>query len=204
MMGVLGTENLPLQISMIVAALGYSDIAVSTTPSKKSKISAIRLMVYSTILLLFSVLAKQYTIFLWIVAIFAPLGHEALILWGQREEKSRTPLFRHHHRGITVLDVKKDGHGKEIGLHSGDVILKINNYPIDHKDDIHTVLNGFPRLVRMEIIDELGKYKTLEYRNDQIGMANLGVIIVPKESQVVFHLQTTISPVKKLIGIIRD
>ena len=204
MMGALGSESLPFQMSMVVAALGYSDIAVSTTPNKRSKISAARLFVYSIILILFSMMAKEYNILQWVVVFFAPLGHEALVLWGKRDEKRSVPLFRHHGRGVTVLDVKKDGYGNKIGLKPGTVILRINNHSIDNKQDIYKILNELPQKLWMDITDEAGGHKTIEYRNSQAGIDSLGVIIIPKASTVIFQPNLDLCPMKKWMARLKS
>ncbi|MBB6215792.1 hypothetical protein HNQ80_001883 [Anaerosolibacter carboniphilus] len=202
MMGTLGSENLPLPMSMFVAVLGYSDMALSSTPNQKSKTSAIRLLTYSAILILLSVMAKKYILFQWIAVSFAALGHEALVLWGQKEEKRKAPLFRHHRRGITVLDVKMDGSKKKMDLNPGDVILRINNHPIYDKADIQVVLSSFPQRIWMEIIDAAGKQKTIEYKH-RYGMDSFGLIIVPQNSSVVFLPSPSLSPIKKWIESIK-
>jgi hypothetical protein len=202
MIGTMEETGMPLHLSMVVAGLGYSDIALSSTPKKKSKTSAIRLLIYSLILIFFSMMAKQYSMFQWVTVIFAPVGHEALVLWGQREEQKKTPLFRHHCRGVTVLDVKKEQQGEKIDLQPGDVILRMNNRPIDHKEDIHGVLKDFPKGIWMEIMDVGGKHKTIEYKTVH-GIRHLGLIIVPKSSSIIFEANLSASFVRKWIEGIR-
>lgn len=199
----IGIENLSLQISVVVAALGYGDMAISGTPREKSKRSAVKLLLFSIILILLSVLAVRYAIFQWLAALFSPLGHEALIICGQREERKKEPVFRQYGRGITVLDTKRGGHGEKMGLEPGDVILTVNNYPIDHKEDMEAILKDYPPFLWVEILDRKGRYKTLEYKNYQRGIGSLGIIIVPKETQIVFDPDTSISLLKKLISRFR-
>ncbi|MFT9497669.1 hypothetical protein [Anaerosolibacter sp.] len=202
MIGVLEGNALPLHLSVMVAALGYSDIALSSTPREKSQKSAIRLLIYSLMLISFSMMARQYIMFRWISVVFALLGHEGLVLWGQREEQKKAPLFRHHHRGITILDVKKDQFGEKIDLYPGDVILRMNNQQMDHKEDIGRILSGLPKGIWMEVMDTGGKYRTIEYKNEY-GIHHLGLIIVPKTSSVIFELNLSASFVKRWIERIK-
>ena len=67
----------------VVAALGYGDIALTKTPKNRCKSSAVNLLAFSCILLLLSVLASRYMVFT-LAAIFAPAGHEFLIITGKK------------------------------------------------------------------------------------------------------------------------
>ncbi|MDD4569792.1 MAG: PDZ domain-containing protein [Tepidanaerobacteraceae bacterium] len=77
----------------VVAALGYGDIALTRTPKKRCKSSAINLLVFSSLLLLLSVVASRYRLFAYIAAIFAPVAHEFLIITGKRTERTNKPIF---------------------------------------------------------------------------------------------------------------
>ncbi|TCO70748.1 PDZ domain-containing protein [Marinisporobacter balticus] len=192
-------ENIPLQITAVVAALGYGDMVLSDTPRNKCKKSAKRLFVYSVVLLILSVISTRLTIFKWIATLFAPLAHEYLIIISQREEKSAVPIFRKHSSGITILDVKKDGVGMLMGLKQGDVMIKINNTFVNEKENLQDVLDTFPPYIWMEVIDSNGNRKTLEHKNYQTGINNLGLVIVPKDSTFVFDIQTSTSILKRII-----
>ena len=78
----------------IIAALGYSDIAVSSTPKAKSRWSARNLMAYSLALLLLAILSGRWTQLQIAAVLLAPLGHEYLIQAGNRREWAGRPLQR--------------------------------------------------------------------------------------------------------------
>ncbi|MBF8982804.1 PDZ domain-containing protein [Lutibacter sp. B2] len=192
-------ENMSLQMVILVAALGYGDMAITNTPEETCKKSAKRLFVYSIILIILSVISTKIDIFKFIAAVFAPLAHEGLILYGQREEKLGKPLFTKKSMGVTVLDIKENKPGHIMGLNRGDVILKINNYYIYSQKEIQLVLTQIPSYIWIEIMDLKGAKKTLEYTNYQIGIKSLGILIISDESQVVFDISREYSLIKKWI-----
>lgn len=192
-------ENIPLQLAAIVAALGYGDMTLSDKPKNKCQKSAKKLFAYSVILLILSIISTKLMIFKFIAALFAPLGHEYLIVRSQKEEKKAVPIFRKHSSGVTVLDIKKDGVGMLMGLKQGDVIIKINNHFVNDKEGLQEVLKEFPPYIWMEVIDIKGNRKTLEYKNYQRGINNLGIVIVLEDTQIIFDIQTSTSILKNIL-----
>ena len=77
---------LPLVVPVV---LGYGDMAITKTPDKKCRSSAIRLAGYSLMLITLSVIASKLKSFAFVAAVFAPLAHEMLIQYGAKEEEER-------------------------------------------------------------------------------------------------------------------
>ncbi|QXM06492.1 PDZ domain-containing protein [Crassaminicella indica] len=194
----------PMQMATVVAALGYGDISLGNVPKDKCKVSAKRLLLYSTILLLLSILSTKIYIFKWIAAIFSPVGHEYLIIYGQKEEKRKTPLFRRHSRGVTVLDVNKDGVGERMGIKRGDVIVRMNSYWINHQEELEAILKENPQYIWMQVIDKGGKINTFTYKDYQRGINSLDIVIVPIDIQFVFDIQNTSCILKKITNGIKN
>ncbi|NMA60844.1 MAG: PDZ domain-containing protein [Firmicutes bacterium] len=113
----------------LVVALGYSDFVRSELPKTKARRSAILLFGYSLILLGLSLLANSYPAFLILPVIFAPLGHELLIVWSRKREERREPVF-HSEEGVMVLTVYPNSPAEAMGLEIGDVIKSINGVEI--------------------------------------------------------------------------
>lgn len=171
----------------VVAALGYGDLALTDTPEGKSRWSAERLAVYSLLLLALSILASHWSWVAWLAALFGPLGHEYLILWGQHRELAGPPLYAAPERGVMILDVYPGSPAAKMGLTSGDVLFSINEEPVNTKWDIVRLLSlGAPYLS----VDYLrgGKLWRTQGRCPRDGQ--LGIIPVPElgdRSQVQFH-----------------
>lgn len=68
----------------VLAILGYGETATRTTPRHTVIRSARNLGTYSLILLALALMASSFPLANWLAALFAPLGHEAVIWLGQR------------------------------------------------------------------------------------------------------------------------
>ncbi|MBS3873801.1 MAG: PDZ domain-containing protein [Firmicutes bacterium] len=77
----------------IVAGLGYGELAITTTPQQKARQSAWKLALYSGVLFALAFLATRFSVFLYIAALFAPIGHELLVWTTNRQEMNGRPLL---------------------------------------------------------------------------------------------------------------
>lgn len=164
----------------IVAALGYSDLAVSTSPRQKSRISARNLSVYSLALLALSILAGQWRFLELLPVLFAPLGHEFLIQAGNHREWAGRPLLAPSPRGIKLLAVLPGSPAQEKGLTTGWIIAKVNGLDVDNSRQLAHALNLFPGLADLDVISPEGNPSTIQLHQRQ---GTLGLIPVPDGSR---------------------
>lgn len=156
----------------LMAILNYGDFTLSY-PGGKRVLSGILMLIYSsTLLIITKSIANPI-----IPPLFAILGHEFIISINKLIEKNRVPIFSPPLRGVRVLDVFKQGIGKEIGIETGDIIISINGVTVYDDYDLQTIellRNENIRIVyfnkRRGIIEKVyrGKRKTL------------GIIVVPR------------------------
>lgn len=109
----------------LIVALGYSDFVRSELPKTKARRSALWLFIYSLVLLALAILANHYPVFLILPILFAPFGHEFLIIWARKREEGKKPVF-HSEDGVMVLTVYPNSPAQAMGLKTGDVIKTIN------------------------------------------------------------------------------
>ena len=164
----------------IVAALGYSDIAVSTAPREKSRISAGRLAVYSIGLLLLSLLSGRLPFLQILPVLFAPLGHEYLIQAGNRREWNSPPRLAPPLRGVKLLAALPGSPAARQGLGSGWTILNVNGMDVNSRRELAGALNSFPGLAEIEAVSPEGVTKTVRIHQSQ---GKLGLIPVPDASE---------------------
>ncbi|HHX86821.1 MAG TPA: PDZ domain-containing protein [Firmicutes bacterium] len=119
-------ETLQYLAVPVVAGLGYADLAVSTSPREKTGISARYLAVYSILLLAAAVSAEFIPVLTLPGILLAPLGHEWVIIHGQRREFSNRPLYTSPSRGVSLMMVIPGSPADQAGLKPGDIILKVN------------------------------------------------------------------------------
>lgn len=184
----------------VVAALGYGDIALTRTPKKRCKSSAINLLVFSSLLLLLSVVASRYRLFAYIAAIFAPVAHEFLIITGKRTERTNKPIFIPPEKGEMILDIVKDSPAEKMGLGSGDTIMSINGQYLEEPGQLQNVLSGYPTYIWMTVKTAGGKTKNVEIKVFPHGTNTIGAILVPRytsTSYVVMEQANIIERVKR-------
>lgn len=115
----------------VLAALGYSDLALTMDTRKKAAASSRQLLLYSIALLLLAILAGKYPATAIIAALFAPVGHELLILKGQKQEQEGQYLYTEQEQGVMILEVLHGYPAESAGLRTGDVLLMIDDLPIN-------------------------------------------------------------------------
>lgn len=165
-------------LTPVVAALGYSELAVTMAPRQRGRRSAVALFLYSLILLLIAVLAVSVPAMAWIGALFSPLGHEGLIQWNRRREKQGTPLYRCPERGVMVLAAIPGSPAAKMGMGPGTVLLTVNGMEIRAAQDLAEVLRLAPGYLFFTALDAQGKARTFEYHSFPQGITELGAVLV--------------------------
>lgn len=167
----------------VVAALGYADIAVASSPSKRRRQSAFHLAIYSVVLLGLALLAAKFEWVKIFAALASPLGHEFLIQRDNRLEMEGKPLFVRPEIGVMVLDTVYDTPARQAHLQPGDIITRLNQVAIRWPHDLELALAGIP------------KECWLEYeRNGRVDKClikftkgnTLGVILVPNGNEAAY------------------
>jgi hypothetical protein len=182
----------------VPVVLGYGDIALTQVPEQRCRKSAYRLAAYSLILILLSIIAARLQLFAFVAALFAPIAHEALIIWGKREEEEGKPLFDGSGDGICVLYTRENSIGKEMHLEPGDRILGINNNVMHSESQLVEFLGTYPTYIWLEVRKSDGSIKTLEWQNYRVGIKSLGILVVPRNAGVYFEINEGVSPAVKL------
>ncbi|HZJ99914.1 MAG TPA: PDZ domain-containing protein [Tissierellaceae bacterium] len=119
----------------IIALLSYGDFTISNYPKNKTVKSGIVLFLYGLLLLIIT----KYSTNQYISPIIAISGHEFIIHINKYREKNKLPLFTNPHEGIRVLAVKDRSIAKKIGISKGDIILEINDAPINDEGDLEDI-----------------------------------------------------------------
>lgn len=187
------------------AALGYGDLAVTCPPRLKTRRTASHLALYSLVLLVLSVLATHYPAFVWIVALFGALGHEAVVRLGSGREKAGKPYFVPPPAGLMVLDVVPGSVAAKHGLGPGWIITEVNGRIITGRDHFEEELRqaeqaGTAKLTARPPV--FGRGRRPASRRLVLGFgpgAILGVIPVPEPGDDMGLMMSTASPGMNLV-----
>lgn len=162
----------------VVAALGYADIAVSSTPASRRRQSALHLAVYSVLLLGLALLSVRYEWLQFAAALASPLGHELLIQLDNRREMRGEPRFVPPPSGVMVLEALDDSPAKAVGLRPGDILLELGGMKVDNGHELARAIAFIPPEFTVRFTRE---GRMLERRGRLGGgERRLGVILVPE------------------------
>ncbi len=204
-MGVTGDmQDIMFLMLPVVAALGYSDIAITDTPVIKSRRSAVNLFAYSVVLLVISVLSSHHWPLQWLAAIFGPAFHELLIITGRRRQKTGTPIYTVPDSGVRVLDMFAGGAADRMGISSGDIITGINGRKVEREEDLAAVLDDYPTFIWVDSVNLEGETRTFEFSRYSTGVNRLDLIVVPSDGNVVATAVEMSSPLKRMLGKFRS
>lgn len=180
----LNLENVIYLMMPVVAALGYGDIALTRQPYKKSREAAVYLIMFSSFLILFSVLGSRINFFKYVAALFAPIGHEYLIIIGKKKEKNREPLFTIPPFGVRILYVLENSPAEKMGIKPGDIIISINGRSVNNIEDLKEIKALSPTFIWIDYITSTNEKKYAEMTFYPYGFDSLGVILIPKDEDV--------------------
>ena len=162
----------------VVAALGYTDMAISSTPGQRRRRSALSLAVYSISLLGMALLAAKFEWLSLPAALLSPLGHEYLVRRDNRTEMAGSPLYVPPEHGVMVLDAIEGEMARKMGIRTGDVILGMSGMPVNRGGDLAYAIEWAPPLFDMLLLRG-GQELKLDGRFPP-GPRRLGLILVPE------------------------
>lgn len=173
----------------VVAALGYTDMAVTSQPYKRRLDSALHLGIYSIVLLVLALLSAKYAWLQIVPALLCPLGHELLIQMDNRRESEGPPLFVPPAHGIMVLDTVIDTPARKIGLKTGDIIYSLAGMPVNCGSDLAEAIAFAPP--EFNIAFERKGKKVQRMIKFFKGERRLGIILVPEGHEQYYAVIST-------------
>lgn len=187
--------NVVYALVPVLAALGYSDLALTMTPKEKSRRSSLQLFTYSIILLLLAVLAAKIPPLAILAIVFAPLGHEFLIRFGQKREMEGDYIYTDQEPGAKVLDVLEGYPAEVSGLKSGDLIVGVDD----------SAITSLAEFKAWQFNPENAQKLLVQRGNEKLSLTlkqggDLGIILVPERSGLNYLDFNSNSLLKRLLA----
>jgi hypothetical protein len=183
----LKTGAYALGLDCLVAALGYSDLAITKHPEKKSRETAELIFCYSAILIVLAIASISIHWLVYAGVVFCVAAHEGIYLYGRHMEKNGSPLYAPVKRGLKVLEVLPGSYAEKMGIYRGDIILNINGRDIQSDEGVNAALTEYPTFIWVALKTWDGTEKTCEYWCYPDGCERLGIISVPREKDVTYN-----------------
>ena len=130
-------------LAPVVAALGYTDMAIASLPQQRRWQSALHLAGYSILLLVLALLSAKYVWLQVFAAVLSPLGHEWLIQMDNRRELEAPPRFVPPPYGLMVLDTVFDSPADNV-FKPGDIITSIAGLSVNNRYDLAAAISQIP------------------------------------------------------------
>lgn len=159
--------------------IGYNSVTFTKNRKEKTLISGFFVIAYSLVLFVFAQLAVFNSFFKFLLVIFAPAAHEAIIIFQRYWELKGKPKYISNEDGIMVLDVAPNSPATEMGIKSGDVLVEVNNKKIESEDKITEAIKECSNFIWFKVKKVTGKFEQVSY-NKLNGNKRLGIVFVPR------------------------
>lgn len=181
-------KNAVLMLIPFFGVIGYSSITFTKNQKSKIRESSAFLIGYSVVLFGLAQLAQLNLIFKIFALLFAIGAHEGMILFQRKNELTGKPKYVSDGEGVMVLEVVPDSPAFEMGIKSGDTLVRINDKEIETEQVIDDTISDGINFLWFNVKKENGDYKQVSY-NKMNYQKKLGLVLVPKsmpkESMVV-------------------
>jgi len=161
--------------------IGFTDRTTTKWPENKAREMSWGLILYGVAIAGLAVGAWYWSPLALIAAVLAFVLHEGLLLWGRAGEAGKNPLYAQDGRGVMVLAVLPGTPAAELGLQSGEKILKVNGQKVRDKEQLHEALQLQAAYYRLEVANREGHVKFVQRARYAGEPHQLGLILAPDE-----------------------
>ncbi|MNO60502.1 Cell division topological determinant MinJ [compost metagenome] len=158
--------------------VGYSSITFSSTKREKTLLSGSLISLYGILLCGVALIAGLGIAGSIIALIFMPLAHEAMLRLSSYIEEKKSPIYTSDEEGICVLEVAPRSPAFDVGIKSGDKILRINEEIISNEAEIYKIVKESFNDVKLKVKNINGIICDYTLKPDI--NRRIGVVLVPK------------------------
>lgn len=165
----------------LYGVIGYSNVTFTKEKNKKPLLSGMLILALGISILIVSQLSKLNIIGQIVSLVYMPLAYEAITRYEKKLESSGEYLYFSDDEGVTALEVAPNSPAYEVGIRSGDKIIKINGDNITSEADILKAARYGVFKLELSIKKKSGQVQeySVQPRNKRIG-----ILLVPKMVKV--------------------
>lgn len=179
--------------------LGFSAFTFTYTPQEKANVTSTRLFMYAAGLLAIALLSHWWSPLVAIAGVVSIGWHEWLVWYSRQEELNRSPIFTHSAKGLCVQAVLPGSPAAELGIHTGEVISKVNGIAVRTKEELHQAFEMNSAFCKLEVYNSNGDIKFVQRAIFAGEHHQLGVLLAP-DDQVTF---VAVTKQPSLIGLMK-
>lgn len=172
----LGEETYSLLLVPFI--VGFNYVVTGSLPQKAAHRLSKRLLVLGLIVLFIaagSVYLPWLSLFAVIVAI---LGRELINYKFRVEDKQKVPYFTQMEKGLKVLSVIPGSPADELDVLVGEVVIKVNGYPINNVDQFYESLQKNAAYFKLDILNDAGEVRFVQGALYEEDHHELGLIFI--------------------------
>ncbi|MCL6456453.1 MAG: PDZ domain-containing protein [Gorillibacterium sp.] len=190
------------------AVIGFSQMTISVLPKAKLRQGAGLILIYGTVLLVGSVVTFYWSPFGWGLSVCSILLLEAIVWYGARAERHRTPLFINGKNGLKIFAILPGSAAEAIGLVVGESLYKVNGERVQTNEELHLALRLNSAFCKLEVINLEGESKFASHALFEDQHHQLGMVLSPDE-KTLFYLEERPFPFssyvrRKWMGVIHS
>jgi membrane-associated protease RseP (regulator of RpoE activity) len=167
------------QMLPVIAVMGYGDLAVSSSPLRRSRQTGKYLALYSLALLGLALLGGRHPLFLWPAAAAAIVGHELVVQGGGRAELRRPAWLKSLPGRVTILDVMPGLPAHRAGLRTGDVVRTVNGLTTGSRSEFRAALEQAGPVIELGV-ERAGDARTVIIAEQIRPERLLGILPAPE------------------------
>jgi len=167
------------QMLPVIAVMGYGDLAVSSSPARRSRETGRYLALYSLALLGLALLGGREPLFLWLAALASIVGHELVVRRGGRAELGRPAWLKSAPGQVTILDVMPGSPAGRAGLGTGDIVRTVNGLPVGSRLEFTSALEQAGAVLELGVDRPGGRVTVIIAERLRPG-GLLGILLAPE------------------------
>lgn len=142
--------------------IGYGERTETLTPAEKGSKLSLRLSLYGLAVLVLAFVAEWIPITTVFCALLAVALHEVVRYLGVHEERTNPPRYAADADGLKLLGTLPGSPAEEMGLKTGEVVVRVNGIRVHDRDRLHLALKENSAFCKLEVINLAGETKFVQ------------------------------------------